>query len=56
MSLIAAALGLALVLVILWDAFETVLLPRRVTGAFRRPAYADAGSLQSAVSSSQFGL
>ena len=35
MSLLAAALGLALVLVILWDAFETVLLPRRVTGAFR---------------------
>ena len=35
MNLIAAAIGLALMAVILWDAFETVLLPRRVTGSLR---------------------
>jgi len=31
----AAAGGLILLLVVLWDAFETLLLPRRVSGAFR---------------------
>ena len=30
-----AILGLALVAVILWDVFETIILPRRVTRRFR---------------------
>ncbi len=35
MAAIAAVLGLALILVVLWDAFETVVLPRRVTRRVR---------------------
>lgn len=35
MRAFAAAGGLILLLVVLWDAFETLLLPRRVSGAFR---------------------
>ena len=35
MNLLAAAAGVALMAVLLWDAFETVLLPRRVTGSLR---------------------
>jgi hypothetical protein len=35
MRLLAMIPGLALILVILWDAFETIILPRRVTRRFR---------------------
>jgi hypothetical protein len=35
MRLLAAILGLALILIILWDAFETIILPRRVTRRLR---------------------
>ena len=35
MKLIEAILGLTLILIILWDAFETVILPRRVTRRIR---------------------
>ncbi|MGH9377422.1 MAG: potassium channel family protein [Terriglobia bacterium] len=35
MRLLAAIAGLALLLVILWDCFETIILPRRVTREFR---------------------
>ncbi|HEV2829917.1 MAG TPA: potassium channel family protein [Pyrinomonadaceae bacterium] len=35
MKLIIAILGLLLVLIILWDAFETIILPRRVTRRLR---------------------
>ncbi len=35
MRLLAVIPGLALILVILWDAFETIILPRRVTRRFR---------------------
>lgn len=35
MRLLAAIAGLALLFVILWDAFETIILPRRVTRQFR---------------------
>lgn len=35
MRLLAIIPGLALILVILWDAFETIILPRRVTRRFR---------------------
>jgi hypothetical protein len=35
MKLLAVIPGLALILVILWDAFETIILPRRVTRRFR---------------------
>ncbi|HXZ18663.1 MAG TPA: potassium channel family protein [Candidatus Acidoferrales bacterium] len=34
-SAIAAALGIVIVAVVLWDAFEAVVLPRRVTRKFR---------------------
>lgn len=34
-SLFAAILGLALLAVVLWDVFETIILPRRVTRRFR---------------------
>jgi Ion channel len=34
-SIFVAVLGLALLSAILWDAFETIILPRRVTRAFR---------------------
>ena len=33
--MIAAALGLLIILVVLWEAFETVILPRRVVRRFR---------------------
>ena len=35
MRLLAAIPGLALILIILWDAFETIILPRRVTRRLR---------------------
>jgi hypothetical protein len=35
MRLLGVVPGLALILVILWDAFETIILPRRVTRRFR---------------------
>ena len=35
MRLLAAIAGVALILVILWDAFETIILPRRVTRRLR---------------------
>jgi len=35
MKLLAGILGLALLLTTLWDAFETIILPRRVTRRFR---------------------
>lgn len=35
MRLLAAIPGLAIILIILWDAFETIILPRRVTRRFR---------------------
>ncbi len=35
MRIIVAILGIALLLVVLWDAFETVILPRRVTRKLR---------------------
>jgi hypothetical protein len=35
MKLVAAIAGLTLVLIILWDAFETIILPRRVTRRIR---------------------
>ena len=31
----AALVGLAMVALVLWDAFQTILLPRTVTGGFR---------------------
>lgn len=38
MRLLAAVLSCALVLVVLWDAFETIILPRRVTRRIRLTA------------------
>ena len=38
MKLIVAIAGLAMVLIILWDAFETIIPPRRVTSVFVSPA------------------
>ena len=35
MSILTALLGAALILVVLWDGFETIILPRRVTRRFR---------------------
>jgi ion channel len=35
MGLVASALGLGLILVIIWDAFEAIVLPRRVTRRLR---------------------
>ena len=35
MRLFAAIPGIALILIILWDAFETIILPRRVTRRLR---------------------
>jgi hypothetical protein len=35
MSIFALILGVALILIVLWDAFETVILPRRVTRRIR---------------------
>ncbi len=35
MKILLAVLGVILILLILWDAFETILLPRRVTRRFR---------------------
>ena len=35
MPLVLAAFGLLLLTTILWDAFETIILPRRVTRLFR---------------------
>ncbi|HEV2416361.1 MAG TPA: potassium channel family protein, partial [Terriglobia bacterium] len=35
MKLLAAIAGLSLLLVVLWDCFETIILPRRVTRNFR---------------------
>jgi len=35
MRFLAAALGILLILVVLWESFETVILPRRVTRRFR---------------------
>ncbi len=35
MQVIAAVLGVVLVLVVLWEAFETIIFPRRVTRRFR---------------------
>lgn len=35
MKILAGILGLVLLFATLWDAFETIILPRRVTRAFR---------------------
>ncbi len=35
MTILAALAGLSLIAVVLWDAFETIILPRRVMGRFR---------------------
>src|SRR5262245_43658080 len=35
MNLVAAAASIGLILIVLWDAFEVVILPRRVTRKFR---------------------
>lgn len=35
MTILAAILGVALICIILWDAFETIVLPRRVTRKIR---------------------
>src|SRR5438876_11958263 len=35
MNLLAAAASIGLILIILWDAFEVIILPRRVTRKFR---------------------
>ncbi len=35
MNILAAVLGAALILIVLWDAFEAVVLPRRVNRKFR---------------------
>ncbi len=35
MSILALIMGVALILIVLWDAFETVVFPRRVTRRFR---------------------
>ncbi len=35
MSILAAVIGIVLILIVLWDAFETVVLPRRVTRRLR---------------------
>jgi voltage-gated potassium channel Kch len=39
MKFVAAFVGLALILAILWDAFETIILPRRVTRRFRLTSF-----------------
>jgi hypothetical protein len=33
--IVPAVVGLAIIPIILWDAFETIVLPRRVTHPFR---------------------
>src|SRR2546423_5853033 len=35
MSLILSLLGILLIIIVLWDAFETIILPRRVTRRVR---------------------
>ncbi len=35
MTILSALLGASLILIVLWDAFETIILPRRVTRRFR---------------------
>src|SRR5258708_5749939 len=35
MSVLIGLIGLALIVVVLWDVFETIVLPRRVTRRFR---------------------
>lgn len=35
MKILSAVLGTAFILIVLWDAFETIILPRRVTRRFR---------------------
>src|ERR1022692_2446646 len=35
MRVVLATIGIFLVLVILWDVFETIILPRRITRRFR---------------------
>ena len=35
MAILTAILGVALIGIILWDAFETIVLPRRVTRKIR---------------------
>ena len=35
MRILVAILGIALLLIVLWDAFETIVLPRRVTRKLR---------------------
>ena len=35
MHVVTAVLGISLVIVILWDVFETIILPRRITRKFR---------------------
>ncbi|PYX88046.1 MAG: two pore domain potassium channel family protein, partial [Acidobacteria bacterium] len=35
MRLITGLVGMTLLLVVLWDAFETIILPRRISGRFR---------------------
>ena len=35
MRIVVAFLGLLLVAAVLWDAFETIILPRRVNGRIR---------------------
>ena len=35
MRILAAVLGAAFIFIVLWDAFETIVLPRRVTRRFR---------------------
>src|SRR5512146_2373753 len=35
MTILAGLCGLMMILIILWDGFETIILPRRVTREFR---------------------
>ena len=51
MHILVAILSFALLLIVLWDAFETVILPRRVTRSYRlaRLFYRNAWRISSAV-------
>ena len=35
MEILSVLLGASLIVIVLWDAFETIVLPRRVTRRFR---------------------
>src|SRR5262245_25704833 len=35
MTILIGALGIAIILIVLWDAFETIMLPRRIPGGIR---------------------